>query len=78
MSFFREMVTQALVGVIRLYQLLMSPIMSALGARCRFYPSCSAYAVGAIVKDGPVRGTMRAIRRVLRCQPWHPGGFDPP
>jgi hypothetical protein len=46
-------------------------------ARCRFYPSCSAYALEAVTTLGAVRGVYLTIRRLLRCHPFHPGGFDP-
>lgn len=72
------MLTRFLIGTIRAYQLLLSPLFFALGAECRFHPTCSAYAIEALTKYGPWRGTVRAVGRVLRCQPWHPGGFDPP
>ncbi|MBL8254749.1 MAG: membrane protein insertion efficiency factor YidD, partial [Candidatus Competibacter sp.] len=48
-----------------------------LGNHCRFYPSCSQYAREAVERYGVIRGVWLAIRRVLRCHPWHPGGFDP-
>jgi len=63
-----------LIGLIRGYQYLISPI---LGNHCRFYPSCSHYAAEAIQGRGPVQGSWLAFRRLLRCHPWHPGGFDP-
>jgi len=63
-----------LVGLLRGYQYLISPL---LGGHCRFYPSCSHYAVEAIETHGTVRGTGLALRRLLRCHPWHPGGYDP-
>ena len=59
---------------IRLYRLLISPL---LGPRCRFFPSCSEYAEQAITQRGLLRGGWLALRRLLRCHPWHPGGFDP-
>lgn len=52
-------------------------ISPALPARCRFYPSCSAYAMGAVAGHGALRGTALAIWRLLRCHPFHPGGYDP-
>lgn len=60
--------------LIRGYQLFLSPV---LGNHCRFYPSCSQYAIDAIELHGVVRGIWLAMRRLLRCHPWHPGGFDP-
>jgi putative membrane protein insertion efficiency factor len=65
----------ALIGLVRLYQWTLGPI---LGGRCRFEPSCSRYAIAALRKHGPWRGTAKTIGRLLRCHPWHPGGFDPP
>ena len=63
-----------LVGLVRAYQLLVSPL---LGPTCRFYPSCSAYAVEALRTRGALVGTWLAVRRLLRCHPWNPGGVDP-
>lgn len=63
-----------LVLPIRAYQVAVSPL---LGPRCRFYPSCSAYAVEALRVHGPLRGTLLAARRLLRCHPWNLGGLDP-
>ena len=63
-----------LIGLIRVYQYLISPL---LGPRCRFYPTCSHYAVEAIEVHGVARWSYLALRRVLRCHPWHPGGIDP-
>lgn len=63
-----------LLWLIRCYQLTLSPFF---GQQCRFYPSCSQYAREAIEQHGTVKGTWLAIRRVLRCGPWHPGGVDP-
>jgi putative membrane protein insertion efficiency factor len=56
------------------YKLLISPL---LPPACRFYPTCSVYAVEAIEKFGALRGSYLAIKRLLRCHPWHPGGYDP-
>ncbi|HTP52343.1 MAG TPA: membrane protein insertion efficiency factor YidD [Anaeromyxobacteraceae bacterium] len=68
------MVTALLVGLVRIYQWLVSPL---LPRACRFYPSCSAYAVGALRRHGALRGSWLAARRLARCHPWHPGGLDP-
>jgi putative membrane protein insertion efficiency factor len=63
-----------LVLPIRAYQLLLSPLV---GERCKYYPSCSAYAVQAIQRFGILRGLVLAGWRLLRCNPWSAGGFDP-
>jgi len=60
--------------LIRAYQLLLSPI---LGGQCRFIPSCSEYAVEAIDRHGSVRGCWLTLRRIVRCQPFCQGGYDP-
>ena len=64
----------AALGLIRGYQRWISP---GLAPRCRFYPSCSTYAVAALVTHGTGRGSVLAVRRLLRCHPWNPGGLDP-
>ncbi|HML88822.1 MAG TPA: membrane protein insertion efficiency factor YidD [Methylomusa anaerophila] len=63
-----------LVSVIKFYRLFLSPLKPPT---CRFVPTCSEYALLAIEKYGVVRGTYLAVRRVLRCHPFHPGGYDP-
>ena len=68
------MIRTALIGLIRGYQLAVSPF---LPPACRFYPSCSEYAARAVAAHGPWRGTWLGLRRLLRCNPWHPGGYDP-
>lgn len=60
--------------LIRLYQRYLSPL---LGPRCRYYPSCSQYALEALEEHGVLRGLWLALRRIGRCHPLHPGGFDP-
>ena len=64
----------ALTALIRCYRTFISPF---LGPRCRFYPSCSAYALEAITVHGAGRGSWLAVRRLSRCHPFHPGGLDP-
>jgi hypothetical protein len=63
-----------LILILRSYQWWFSPV---LGNHCRFHPSCSQYAIEAIDRFGPRRGSWLTLRRLLRCHPWHPGGFDP-
>jgi putative membrane protein insertion efficiency factor len=60
--------------LIRIYQLTISPL---LGPRCRFYPSCSQYALEAVAAHGSMRGSWLALRRLARCHPFSAGGFDP-
>ena len=64
-----------LIGLVRVYQWLISPL---LGRRCRFEPSCSAYFIESVRKHGAIRGACRGVRRICRCHPWNPGGYDPP
>jgi putative membrane protein insertion efficiency factor len=64
-----------LLGFIRLYQTLFSPIIPA--NTCRFYPSCSHYGYQAIYKYGALKGGWMAVKRIVRCNPFNPGGFDP-
>ena len=61
-------------GAVLAYQWTLRPV---LGCNCRFHPSCSDYALEALRGQGAARGAWLAARRVLRCNPWHPGGFDP-
>lgn len=63
-----------LTGVIRLYRRYLSPLK---GPTCRFYPTCSQYALTAIERYGALRGGWMAVVRVLKCHPFHPGGYDP-
>lgn len=68
------MISRIFIGLVRGYQRFVSPYTLPT---CRFYPSCSAYAVEAIQRHGPWRGVVLATRRLLRCHPFHPGGYDP-
>jgi putative membrane protein insertion efficiency factor len=63
-----------LLLLVRGYQYALRPL---LGAHCRFYPSCSDYASGAIERYGALKGLSLAARRIARCHPYHPGGYDP-
>jgi putative membrane protein insertion efficiency factor len=63
-----------LIAIVKLYKYLISPI---LPGSCRFVPSCSEYAIEALRKYGALRGTYLSVKRVARCHPLHPGGFDP-
>jgi len=69
-----SVVARVLTAAVVAYRRYVSPV---LPARCRFYPSCSAYALEALARHGAVRGTALTIWRLLRCHPIHPGGFDP-
>ena len=75
----RQVSAFLLLGSIHLYQATLSPRMPALGVQCRFTPTCSHYAVGAIERYGALGGSLRAAWRILRCGPWTPlGTYDPP
>ena len=64
-----------LIVPVRFYQLCMRPFLPQV---CRFSPSCSEYFILAVRKYGPLSGAWRGVKRVCRCHPWHPGGYDPP
>ena len=68
------MIKKLLIKTISLYQLILSPL---LGANCRFEPTCSQYAIEAIEINGVLKGSAMALKRLAKCHPWHPGGFDP-
>ena len=68
------LVAALLLGLIALYQRVLSPL---LGPKCRFHPTCSSYAAEAIVQYGPLFGTVRALGRIVRCHPLSDGGYDP-
>ncbi|MDR0787310.1 MAG: membrane protein insertion efficiency factor YidD [Gemmatimonadota bacterium] len=65
---------KALIGGIRFYQRALSPLKPPV---CRYYPTCSAYGLEAIRKYGAAKGSWLTIRRILRCHPFRPGGYDP-
>lgn len=66
--------SKLLLNLIRLYQYCLRPL---LGQNCRFYPSCSDYAKDAVEQHGTWRGLGLSLARIMRCHPWHPGGYDP-
>lgn len=68
------MIRKTILILIKGYQLLISPLT---GPSCRFYPSCSEYAFEAVNKYGCLKGVFLATKRILKCHPFHPGGFDP-
>jgi len=68
------MISRLFIFLLRVYQRCISPL---LGPRCRFHPSCSEYAVQALARFGTLRGSWLTLRRLSRCHPLHPGGFDP-
>jgi uncharacterized protein len=63
-----------LMALVRCYQYTLSPF---LGQNCRFYPTCSNYALEAVKTHGAARGSLLAAKRLCKCHPWHPGGVDP-
>lgn len=68
------MLKKAFIGIIRFYQVVISPLKPPT---CRFYPTCSHYGLEAIKRFGPFKGGWLTIVRILKCQPFHPGGMDP-
>ena len=71
---FATTVQRLLIGLVKVYRLLLSPW---LGSSCRFFPTCSAFALQALDSHGPAAGSYLTLRRIVRCHPWCPGGFDP-
>lgn len=72
---FRFVLSAFLIGGVWFYRLVLRPVLPSV---CRFEPSCSEYFIQAVRKYGPVRGAYRGVRRICRCHPWNPGGYDPP
>ena len=70
----RSIPKRIMLGLIRFYRRFISPMFPPC---CRFTPTCSAYALEAIQKYGALKGGYLAVRRILRCNPFHPGGYDP-
>jgi putative membrane protein insertion efficiency factor len=71
----RQLPAWGLILLVRLYQLVLSPI---LGGHCRYEPSCSHYFIQAVEKYGALKGAAKGTLRICRCHPFHPGGYDPP
>lgn len=69
-----NIMARILMWMIRAYQVILSPLF---GQQCRFYPTCSQYAIEAINRHGAIVGSYYTIRRLMRCHPWHAGGHDP-
>jgi putative membrane protein insertion efficiency factor len=74
-NWIRSAIAAILIACVRLYQIFLSPIF---GRQCRFQPTCSHYYIGAVEKYGPVRGSLKGLWRICRCNPFCQGGFDPP
>ncbi|MGC6535915.1 MAG: membrane protein insertion efficiency factor YidD [Candidatus Puniceispirillaceae bacterium] len=74
MKMMKLFILYPLLGIIRAYQLFLSPL---LGVNCRFQPSCSHYAIEALNKFGPLRGSALTFKRIVRCHPWGGSGYDP-
>jgi len=70
----KEFISRILILIIRFYQKFISPLK---GPTCRFYPTCSTYSIEAIKKYGPIKGSYLSLRRILKCHPFHEGGYDP-
>ncbi len=70
----KSLLAKPLIWLVRGYQLLISPFVPP---SCRFHPTCSHYAIEALQKHGALKGAWLAVRRIVRCHPWHPGGHDP-
>ncbi|BCX06049.1 MAG: hypothetical protein KatS3mg053_3987 [Candidatus Roseilinea sp.] len=70
----QALLDRLMIGAIRFYQLAISP---ALPPSCRFYPTCSEYTLQAIAKYGALKGLWLGVKRIARCHPFHPGGYDP-
>jgi putative membrane protein insertion efficiency factor len=68
------MIKEVLISLIKGYQRIISPMV---GPRCRFYPTCSHYAIESLERHGLIRGTAKTTCRILKCHPFHPGGIDP-
>ncbi|MDF2903822.1 MAG: hypothetical protein K0S25_1460 [Bacillus sp. (in: firmicutes)] len=69
-----SMLSKMVIKIIRFYQIVISPLKPP---SCRFYPTCSHYGIEAVQRHGAIKGGWLTIKRILKCQPFHPGGMDP-
>ena len=74
MKYFTLLIKKIMILFIRIYQIFISPLFPPT---CRFYPTCSAYCIQALEKHGVVKGSYLGMKRILKCHPGHPGGYDP-
>lgn len=74
LRFAKRLASLPFLALIKLYQIIISPMFPP---SCRFVPTCSAYAYEAVGKYGPLKGSWLALKRILKCHPMHPGGYDP-
>lgn len=65
------------IGMIKIYKKMLSPILSYHGIKCKYYPTCSEYTMQAIKKYGTIKGCFLGIKRILKCNPFSKGGYDP-
>lgn len=77
-----KLIVELTVAIVKIYQILISPEKSFWGRGrnikiCRFHPTCSDYAIGSLRQHGIIKGGFLSIKRILRCHPWNPGGYDP-
>ena len=70
----RNILRRSIILMVRGYQIFISPIMPG---KCRFYPTCSTYFIQAVEKYGPFKGSLLGIKRILKCHPFHEGGYNP-
>lgn len=71
----KKLISKTFIGIIKFYQKFISPMKRV--PTCRYLPTCSSYSLEAIQKYGPYKGGLMAIKRILRCHPFHDGGYDP-
>ena len=75
MKLLNEILSKALILIVRMYQVTLRPVM---GGHCRFQPTCSDYAIASINKYGALKGSVKSVYRIMRCNPWGGYGCDPP